>query len=267
MARYTDKTIVVTGASVGIGRALCRALAPQRPKLVLAARDEAKLHEVAEECRELGAQALVAPTDVGEEPQCRTLVERAVAHFGGIDVLVNNAGLSMWARFDELTDLSIYERIMRVNYFGCVWLTHAALSDLKRSRGQIVVVGSLLGFTGAPTRTGYAASKHAVNGFFDSLRIELMGSGVDITMVAPDFVVTEIHRRSVGKDGQPLGETPMQESKIMTAEECAGMIVRGMSARKRLVIGSLRGKLGRFVRLFAPTVIDNVARRAIARGR
>jgi short-subunit dehydrogenase len=267
VARYTDKTIVVTGASVGIGRALCLALAPQRPRLVLAARDEARLHEVAEECRRLGAQALVAPTDVGEQDQCRTLIERAVAHFGGLDVLVNNAGLSMWARFDELTDLSIYERIMRVNYFGCLWLTHAALPDLKRSRGQIVVVGSLLGFTGAPTRTGYSASKHAVNGFFDSLRIELMGSGVDITMVAPDFVVTEIHKRSVGKDGAPLGETPMQESKIMTAEQCASMIVRGMSARRRLVIGSLRGKLGRFVRLFAPTLIDNVARRAIARGR
>lgn len=267
MARYEGKTIVVTGASVGIGRALCLALAPQRPKLVLASRDEAKLHEVAEQCRALGASALVAPTDVGVEEQCRTLVERAVAHFGGVDALVNNAGLSMWARFDELTDLSIYERIMRVNYLGCVWLTHAALPDLKKGRGQIVVIGSLLGLTGAPTRTGYSASKHALMGFYDSLRIELMGTGVDITMVAPDFVVSEIHKRSVGADGQPLGETPMQESKLMTAEQCAAMIVRGMEKRRRLVIGSLRGKLGRFVRIFAPGVIDRVALRAIRRGR
>jgi short-subunit dehydrogenase len=264
---YEGRTIVVTGASVGIGRALCRALAPQRPRLVLAARDEARLEEVASECRALGAETLVVPTDVGVEAQCRALVERAVAHFGSLDVLVNNAGLSMWARFDELTDLSIYERIIRVNFLGCVWLTHEALPHLKRSRGQIVVIGSLLGLTGGPTRTGYSASKHALMGFYDSLRIELMGSGVDITMVAPDFVVSEIHKRSVGPDGQPLGETPMQESKIMTAEACADMILRGMRARKRLVIGSLRGKLGRIVRIFAPGLIDQVAKRAIERGR
>jgi short-subunit dehydrogenase len=265
--RYEGKTVVVTGASVGIGRALCLALAPQRPRLVLASRDEAKLEEVAGECRALGAEALVVPTDVGVEAQCRALVARAVAQFGGLDVLVNNAGLSMWARLDELSDLSIYERIMRVNYLGCVWLTHAALPHLKRTRGQVVVIGSLLGLTGAPTRTGYAASKHALMGFYDSLRIELMGTGVDITMIAPDFVVTEIHKRSEGADGRPLGDTPMQESKIMTAEACAAMILHGMERRQRLVIGSLRGKLGRFVRLFAPGVIDRVAQRAIARGR
>jgi short-subunit dehydrogenase len=264
---YEGKTIVVTGASVGIGRALCLALAPQRPRLVLASRDGGKLEEVAAECRALGAQALVVPTDVGVELECRALVERTVAEWGGVDVLVNNAGLSMWARFDELTDLSIYERIMRINYLGCVWLTHAALPHLKRSRGQVVVIGSLLGLTGAPTRTGYSASKHALMGFYDSLRIELMGTGVDITMVAPDFVVTEIHKRSEGADGRPLGDTPMQESKIMTAEACAAMILRGMESRRRLVIGSLRGKLGRFVRIFAPGVIDRVAQRAIARGR
>src|SRR5262245_36782134 len=264
---YEGRTIVVTGASVGIGRALCRALAPQKPRLVLASRDETKLEETAAECRALGAQTLVVPTDVGAEAQCRALIERAVGQYGGLDVLVNNAGVSMWARFDELTDLSIYERIMRVNYLGCVWLTHAALLHLKRTRGQVVVIGSLLGLTGAPTRTGYSASKHAIMGFYDPLRIELMGTGVDITMVAPDFVVTEIHKRSEGADGQPLGDTPMQESKIMTAEECAAMILRGMTARKRLVIGSLRGKLGRFVRIFAPGVIDRVAARAIQRGR
>jgi len=264
---YEGRTIVVTGASVGIGRALCRLLAPQRPRLVLASRDEAKLEETAAECRALGAETLVAPTDVGVEAQCRALVERAVGQFGGLDVLVNNAGLSMWARFDELTDLSIYERIMRINYLGCVWLTHAALPHLKRSRGQVVVIGSLLGITGAPTRTGYSASKHALMGFYDSLRIELMGTGVGITMVLPDFVVSEIHKRSEGADGKPLGDTPMQESKIMTTEACAEMILRGMRKRQRLVVGSLRGKLGRFVRIFAPGVIDRVALRAIRRGR
>lgn len=250
-APYAGKTIVLTGASVGIGRALALLLAGQKPRLVLAARDEQKLQEVAEACRAAGAEALVARTDVSVQEECRTLVERAVARFDRIDALVLNAGMSMWARFDEVDDLSVFESLMRVNYLGCVWLTHFALPELKRSRGQIVAVASLAGLTGVPTRSGYAASKHALIGFCDSLRIELQDHGVGITVVAPDFVVSEIHRRSLGPDGQPLGESPMQESKIMSTEECARMIADAMAGRKRLVIGSLRGRLGRWARLVA----------------
>jgi short-subunit dehydrogenase len=264
---YAGKIVVVTGASAGIGRAVCLELAPQRPRLVLAARDEARLHAVAEECRALGAEALAAPTDVTVPEQCRTLVERTLARFQALDVLVNNAGLSMWARFDEVQDLSVFEGLMRVNYLGSVYPTHFALPELKRRRGQIVCVASLAGLTGVPTRTGYAASKHAMIGFFDSLRVELRGSGVSVTVVAPDFVVSEIHRRSLGPDGQPLGQTPMQESKIMTTEACARMIVRAMSGRRRLVVGSLRGRVGRWARLFSPALIDRIAERAVRRGR
>jgi short-subunit dehydrogenase len=265
--RYSGKVVVVTGASAGIGRALCLALAPARPRLVLAARDEARLHAVAEECRGRGAEALVAPTDVTSQEQCRTLVERAVARFDALDVLVNNAGRSMWARFDELRDLAVFDELIRVNFLGCVYLTHAALPELKRRRGQIVAVASLAGLTGVPTRTAYAASKHALIGFFDSLRVELRSDGVDVTIVAPDFVVSEIHRRSLGPDGQPLGESPMQEDRIMGTEDCAAMIVRAMAGRKRLVIGSARGRLGRWVRLVAPGLIDRIAERAVRRGR
>jgi len=175
--------------------------------------------------------------------------------------------MSMWTRLDEVQDLSIFETLMKVNYLGCVYLTYFALPDLKKSRGQIVVVGSLAGLTGVPTRTGYSASKHALMGFFDSLRIELAGTGVDVTVVAPDFVVSEIHKRSLGKDGRPLERSPMQEAKIMSTEECADMILRAMSRRERLVIGSRRGRLGRWVRLVAPGLIDRIARRAIERGR
>ena len=266
-ALYEGKVVVLTGASVGIGRALALELARQHPRLVLAARDEARLQEVAEECRAAGAEALVARTDVAVQEECQTLVERSLARFDRIDALVLNAGMSMWARFDEVDDLSIFESLMRVNYLGCVWLTYFALSELKRSRGQIVAVASLAGLTGVPTRTGYAASKHALIGFCDSLRIELDGTGVDVTVVAPDFVVSEIHRRSLGAHGQPLGESPMKESKIMSAEECARMIVRAMEGRKRLVLGSLRGKFGRWARLLAPGVVDRIARRAVERGR
>jgi short-subunit dehydrogenase len=261
-----SQTVVVTGASQGIGKAFCLELAPQRPSLVLAARDAVALEEVAEACRERGAETLVVPTDVADEAQCRSLIERSVARFGGIDTLLLNAGLDMWARFDEVQNLAIYERLMRVNYLGCVAPAYYALPHLKRSRGRLGVVASVAGMTGVPTRTGYAATKHALFGFFDSLRIELAGSGVSVTMIAPDFVRSEIHRRALGPDGKPLGVSPMQESKIMTAEECARRMIGALEKRQRLLITSARGRWGRFVRLLAPGLIDGIARRAVERG-
>jgi short-subunit dehydrogenase len=266
-APFASKVVVVTGASSGIGKALCLALAAQHPRLVLAARDEEQLRSTATACAERGAETLVVKTDVAIEAECRDLVRRAVERFGALDVLVNNAGIGMIARFDELQDLSVYERLMRVNYLGSLYPTFHALPHLKRSRGLIVAVASLAGLTGVPTRTGYSASKHAVIGFFDSLRVELLGSGVDVTVVAPDFVVSEIHRRAVGPAGEPLGPSPMQEGRIMTAERCAERILRAMERRERLLVMSLRGKLGRFVRLFLPGLIDRVALRAVERGR
>ena len=268
MALYTGKSIVVTGASSGIGKALCLALAPQRPRLGLAARDTARLEEVAAESRAAGAETLVVPTDVTSIDQCRRLVDRTVETFGTLDVLVNNAGVGMVARFDETEDLSVYERLMKVNYLGCVYPTYYALPHLKQSRGQIVVMASLAGLTGVPTRTGYAATKHAVFGFFDSLRIELDGTGVSVTMVAPYFVRSEIHRRASGPDGQPLGTSPMQEDEIMTAEECAALTVAGMERRQRLVITNWRGsRLSRLLRIFAPGVVDGLAKKAVREGK
>jgi short-subunit dehydrogenase len=267
MAAYTGKVVIVTGASSGIGKALSLALAEQRARLVLAARDAAALETVAAACAAKGADTLVVPTNVTSEEACRILIEKTVERWKALDVLVNNAGIGMLSRFDELTDLSVYEQLMRVNYLGCVYATYHALPHLKGSRGQIVTVASLAGLTGVPTRTGYAASKHAVFGFFDSLRIELRGTGVSVTMVAPDFVLSEIHRRALGPDGKPTGASPLRESKIMTAEECAALTLRAMERRKRLLITSARGRWGRYLRLFAPGLIDQIARRAVERGR
>jgi short-subunit dehydrogenase len=267
VAAFTGRTIVVTGASTGIGRSLALELARQQPKLVLAARDAERLEAVAAECRARGAQAIALEADVTVPEDCGRVVERAVAQFDGLDVLVNNAGISMIARFDEIRDLSVFEKIVRVNYLGAVYMTHHALPHLKRSGGLIVAVASLTGLTGVPTRTGYSASKHAMVGFFDSLRVELLGSGVDVTVVAPDFVVSEIHRRSLGPDGRPLGTTPMQESKIMSAAECARRIAGAMERRQRLAVLSLRGRLGRYVRLFAPGLIDRIALKAVREGK
>jgi short-subunit dehydrogenase len=260
-------SVIVTGASQGIGKAVSLALAARRARLTLVARDAAALEQVAAACRERGGEAVVAPADVSRPEDCVRLVCRALAEWGTIEALVNNAGIDMIARFDEVTDLELFERVMRVNYLGYVYPTYYALPELKRSRGRLVAVASLAGLTGVPTRTGYAASKHAVVGFFDSLRIELAGSGVTVTVVAPDFVVSEIHLRAAGPDGRPLGESPMQESRIMTAEQCARHIVDAMQKRQRLRILSLRGRLGRFVRLVAPGLIDAIAARAVRLGR
>ena len=255
MPVYRGKTVVLTGASQGIGRALALALAEQRPRLVLAARDKAALETVADECGAKGADVLVVPTDVTDEEQCRSLVEQAVARFKVI------------ARFDALPDLSVYERLMKVNYLGCVYPTYYALPHLQASRGQIVVMASLAGLTGVPTRTGYAATKHAVIGFFDSLRVELRGSGVAVTVVCPYFVKSEIHRRAVGNDGRALGTTPMKEDRLMTAEECARLTVAAMEKRQRMLVMTAKGKLGRFLKLVAPGLTDRIAERAVKQGR
>lgn len=259
----TDHVIVLTGASEGIGRALALELARQRLALVLAARTRERLEEVARECEAAGSQCLVVPTDVTDARQCRALIDAAVARFGRLDVLINNAGSTMWSRFDALTDLGVIEQVMRVNYLSAVHLTAAALPWLKQTRGRLVAVTSIAGLTGVPERTGYAASKHAMTGFFDSLRIELDGSGVTVTVIAPDFVRSEIHKRAIGPDGRPLGASPMQVKRIMSAEECARMAVRAIEKRQRLLITSLRGKFGIWLKLIAPSLIDRIAARAI----
>jgi short-subunit dehydrogenase len=267
VAVYAGKVVVVTGASQGIGKALCRELAPQRPRLVLAARDAPALEAVAADCRVRGAETLVVPTDVAEEAACRALVEKTAERFGGVDVLVNNAGMGMLARFEDVTDLSLYERLMRVNYLGSVYPTFYALPHLKRSRGQIVAVSSVVGLTGVPMRTAYAATKHAQVGFFDSLRVELRGTDVAVTVVAPYFVRSEIRRRSPGPDGRTVAASPVRESEIMTAEECARLMVRAMERRQRMLVMSLKGKLGRWVKLVAPGLVDRMAAEAVRKGK
>jgi len=263
MDTFAGKAVLITGASEGIGRALALALAAQGAHLALNARNAARLEESARQCAARGAQVLALPGDVSRQADCTMLATRTVQRFGRLDALVNNAGITMWSRFDAVTDFSVFERLLAVNYLAAVYLTAAALAHLKESRGLIVAVASLAGLTGVPERTGYAASKHALVGFFESLRIELRGSGVDVTIIAPDFVVSEIHRRAVGADGRPLRHSPMQEAHIMTAQDCAQLIVAAMRRRRRMLITSARGRLGRWARLTAPGLVDALAARAI----
>ncbi len=263
MTEFTGKVIIITGASEGIGRALALELAAQRAILVLAARNEKRLEELKKQVEDKGGQAAVIPTDVADKDQCKRLIDQTVEQYTRIDVLVNNAGRSMWTGFEEITDLSLVEELMQLNYLGSVYCTYYALPWLKKSKGSIIPVASVAGFTGVPQRTVYSASKHAMVGFFDSLRIELEGTGVSITTVAPDYVLSELHRRAYNRDGGALGTSPMQESKIMTSEACAKLIVKAMARKDRLVLTSIRSKVGRWLKLLAPGLVDNIASKAI----
>lgn len=262
----TGKVVIITGASEGIGRALAMVMAREGCKLVISARNETRLASLALEIAHYGPAPFVFATDVARPEQCKALIDATVTHYGRLDILINNAGMTMWSRFDELTQLSVLDDIMRVNYLGPAYLTHAALPHLKASEGQVVVVASVAGLTGVPTRSGYAASKHAVIGFFDSLRIELADDNVAVTVVCPDFVVSQIHKRALDGTGKSLGKSPMQEAKILTAEQCAEMMLPVIAMRERLLITSLRGRLGRWLKLISPRLIDKIARRAIASG-
>lgn len=260
-----EKVVILTGASEGIGRALARELARLGCHLVLTARSESRLQSLV---LELGTEVdvLIHSADLTHPNECRELIDACIARFGRLDILINNAGMTMWSRFDELEDLSILERIMEVNYLAPARLTHMALPYLKQSQGQVVAIASVAGLTGVPTRSGYAASKHAMMGFFDSLRIELADDNVAVTVICPDFVVSQIHKRALDGKGNPLGATPMKEDKIMSAEACAAAMAPAIACRERMLIMSRRGRLGRWVRLLWPSLIDSIARKAIAGG-
>jgi short-subunit dehydrogenase len=262
-----DKVIAITGASKGIGAELARQLAARGAKLVLAARSEKELEGVAADCRKAGASVVTVKADVTSERDCQAIVSGAMVAFGRLDAFVNNAGATMWARFDEIDDMSILKRLMEVNYMGSVYCTRHALPHLKQSKGLIVGISSLAGRTGVPTRTGYSAAKHAMTGFFDSLRIELAGSGVDVTMIYPGFVATGIRENATGPDGKPIMVSPVKEGEVMSVEDCVRRIVTAMERREREVVMTARGKIGLFLKLFAPSLIDRMAKRAVETGR
>jgi short-subunit dehydrogenase len=262
-----DNVVIITGASKGIGAELARQLAAKGAKLVLAARNDKELEAVALQCRERGASVVSVRADVAIERECQAIVAGAVLAFGRVDTLVNNAGASMWARFEDIDDMSILERLMQVNYMGSVYCTRHALPYLREARGRIVGVASLAGMVGVPTRTGYAASKHAMRGFFDSLRIELDGSGITVTMIYPGFVATGIRENAAGPDGKPIQVSPVKEGEVMSVEDCARRIVKAIERREREVVMTARGKIGLWLKLLAPGLIDRIAKRAIERGR
>ena len=258
-----EKTFVITGASSGIGEALALHYAARGENLVLAARSKEDLERVAKDCEKAGGKAIAVPTDVGDPEACRALVDAAMDKFGSIDVFINNAGISMRAMFRDITDLTLFERVMKINYLGSVYCTHYALPHLIASKGLLVAVSSLTGKTGVPSRTGYAASKHAMQGFFDSLRIELMEIGVDVLVASPGFVDSGIRTRALGIDGKPRGgDDRVPEPGTMSLEECTGILVRAIDHRDREVVMTSKAKIGLWLKLIAPRIVDEIALKA-----
>lgn len=262
------KTIVITGASDGIGAEMARQLAQTLGAgvaLVLAARNEDLLNQVASQCTALGAQVLVVKTDVSVEAQCRHLISAAVSRFGGMDALINNAGMSAQALFADVKadDLAWYEQLMRINLWGSIWCTHAALPHLKQSRGSVVAVSSLAGLIGVPGRTAYSATKFAMSGFFEALRAELKPAGVSVTTVYPGVVATQIRQRGFNAAGTALGMSGLKEDNAMDVPTCARLILQGMDRRDREVVMTAKGKLGRWLKLMAPGLVESMALAAL----
>jgi len=256
-----ENVVVVTGASSGIGRQLAYQLADQGAWLALAARSREQLGEVALECRRRGGRALALPTDVAEQPQCRDLIERTVAEYGRIDTLINNAGSALHGRFSDLTDLALFEKVVRIDFFGGVYCTHYALSHLMQSRGRVIAVCSLKGKFPSANAEAYVASKHAMTGFFESLRMELAGSGVSVTVIFPAWVSTGMTSRVLRPDGRPLGEISALEKGAMPVQTCARLIVDAAASRKREVVMTLKGRAGLWLRLVAPETTDRILRK------
>lgn len=261
---FLENVIIITGASFGIGKHLALKLAEQGAWLSLAARSIEHLEEVAKECHQLGGKAIIIPTDVADQAQCKNLVERTVEKYGRIDTLINNAGFGLASRFDELHDLKIFEQIIRVNFLGSVYCTHYALPYLKESNGRLVGICSLRGKFPSATADGYGASKHAMAEFFESLRIELADSGVSVTIIYPNWVSTGISKRAIRPDGNPTGEISIHEKNAMSVVTCSQIIVEAVTKRKREVIMTLEGKAGLWLQLIAPKIFDQIIRKKTA---
>ncbi len=254
---FKGKTVVVTGASSGIGMALALDYGNLGANVVAGARNSDKLKELAAIIKSKGSYSTWCVTDVSKEEDCRRLIETAVEKFGGIDVLICNAGISMRALFDEV-DLSVLHRLMDVNFWGTVYCIKYALPYIQKSRGSIVGVSSVAGIHGLPGRTGYSASKYAMTGFLETVRIENLKKGVHVMIACPGFTASNVRFAALTADGSSQGETPREEDKMMTAEEAAHRIIRGVAHRKRFITMDFQGHASRLIKKFAPAFLDRM---------
>lgn len=251
------RCVVVTGASSGIGEALARSYAALGASVVLGARQQSRLQEITAEIVASGGKATYSVVDVVKEDECEALIARAVEEYGRIDVLICNAGLSMRALFDDV-DLEVLHRLMDVNFWGTVNCVKYALPYIQQSQGSIVGVSSVAGLHGLPARTGYSASKYAMTGFLETIRIENMKKGVHVMIACPGFTASNVRFSALTADGHNQGETPRDESKMMSAEEVSQIIIRDTNRRKRLSLMEFNGRATHFIKKLFPAFLDRM---------
>ncbi len=251
-----DKVVVITGASSGIGKALAEKYAVEGFKLVLAARRIERLVDLQERLNMV--EVLAVKTDVSVEEDCKNLIEKAIEKFSRIDILINNAGISMRAAFEDV-DTAVLRRVMDVNYWGTVYCTKYALPHILKQKGSVVGVISTGGYIGLPGRTGYSGSKFAVRGFLDTVRIEYLRSGLHVLVAAPGFTASEIRETALVADGSHQGKTPRNESKMMSAERCAAIMYRAIKNRRRkMIISFWDGKVVVLVAKLWAWIVDQL---------
>jgi len=252
-----NKLVIVTGASSGIGKACAEKFAQQGANVVLAARSGEKLQEVAKKISSYGVEVLSVVTDVSKEEDCKKLVDEALIKFGRIDVLVNNAGISMRAAFADL-DVSVLKKVMDVNFWGMVYCTRYAIASILENKGSVVGVSSIAGYKGLPGRTGYSSSKFAMHGFLEALRIENIKKGLHVLIACPGFTASNIRNTALSGDGSSQGETPRDEQKMMQPEEVAACIVDAVVKRKDRLTLTFNGKLTVLLNKFFPRCVDKL---------
>lgn len=253
-----DKIILITGASSGIGRACALEFAARGAKVVLGARSTEELNEVVAQITSNGGSAVASFLDVADEASCKSFVELGISTYGKIDVLINNAGISMRAIFEDV-DLAVLKRLMDVNFWGTVYCTKYALPSLLENRGSVVGVSSIAGFMGLPGRTGYSSSKFAMHGFLETLRVENQKRGLHVMIAAPGFTASNVRLNALNEAGVKQGETPRDEGKMMTSEEVARRIANGVVNRNRTLIMTLMGKVTVFLKRIAPKMLDKLS--------
>lgn len=256
---FQNKVVVITGATGGMGRALAWRFGRAGAKLGLLDWQRDTVEAFADELRQAGVQAHGCVCDVTNEQACHAAIQNVLAHFGCIDVLINNAGISQRSAFAQ-TRSEVFQRVMNVNFFGALYCTQAALPELSKSKGLIIVMSSIAGFSPLFGRSGYSASKHALHGLFESLRTELCEAGVRVMIVCPGFTATGIEKNALGGDGKPATQPRSTTGRIATPEEVAEAIYRAAQKRKRLLVLSRVGKLAYWVSRLWPQLYSRLMR-------
>jgi short-subunit dehydrogenase len=255
MRDFNNKVVIVTGASSGIGEAVAREFARNGSRVVLAARSEGRLAAITGELKQQGYSAMFVKTDVTLEQDCKILIEKTLEAFGTIHILVNNAGISMRASFDDV-EFSVLQKLMNVNFWGAVYCTRYALPYLVENKGSLVGVSSVAGFHGLPGRTGYSASKFALHGFLETVRIENLNKGLHVMIIAPGFTATEIRKHALNATGEEQGESPLHEESLTSPEYVARWVLKGIRKKKRNKLLTWDGRLTALFQRIIPEIVD-----------